>query len=155
MNQSNKIGLSMLFAGAIALAIIAVTAVSTYFLLSSEQPVAINLFGQSDEANQARFTSLDKFVISVDGDDRTHYLLLEMALKTNSDAAHEALLEFKPVAKNVLLRMFSQKSYEEVRQLKDIEALQSRVHKELAMVLVQNGYQHRIEEVLFTKMVIQ
>ncbi len=91
----------------------------------------------------------------MDGDDRTHYLLLEMALKTQSDAAHEALSEFKPVAKNVLLRMFSQKSYEEVRQLKDIEALQSRVHKELAMVLVQNGYQHRIEEVLFTKMVIQ
>ncbi|WP_413112647.1 flagellar basal body-associated protein FliL [Thaumasiovibrio sp. DFM-14] len=155
MTRGNKIGLSLVIAVAIAISIIGVTAFTTYSLLSGDQPVSISFFGGSDEDNRVRFTNLDKFVISIDGAERTHFLMLEMSLKTSSEEAHDALYEFKPLARNVLLRMFSKKTYEELREIKNIELLEGRVHQELTMALVQNGYNHRIDEVLFTKMVVQ
>lgn len=99
--------------------------------------------------------NLDKFVISVDGEERTHYLMLELALKTNSLQAHDELIEFKPLARNVLLKMFSQSTYEDLRKMNEIDSLQQQVMGQLRQVLAINGYNHQIEEVLFTKLVLQ
>ncbi len=114
-----------------------------------------SLFGNGQPETQVHFMSLDKFVISLNGDERMHYLLLELDLKTANVRAHEDLKTFRPIVNNVLLKMFSQMSYEEVRASSDIEVLQRQVKSQLSTTLAQSGYSHSIEDVLFTKLVLQ
>lgn len=136
-------------------ALMLVTAAATYSLLSNDNPINISVFSNKEPEDKAHFMKLDKFVISVDGEERTHYLMLELALKTNSASAHQDLIEFNPLVRNVLLKMFSKKSYEDLRQMNEIEELQLLVRNQLSQELLQNGYGYKIDDVLFTKMVIQ
>ncbi|MGR5166944.1 flagellar basal body-associated FliL family protein [Vibrio astriarenae] len=156
MINFNHPSVKLILAGLTAAALVVGAAGGTYYLISNNLPQGQSLFagnGQSD--NQVHFMPLDKFVISLNGEERMHYLLLELDLKTLSNHAHEDLLAYRPVVNNVLLKMFSQMSYEEMREMDDIEALQLQVKSQLTNTLQKNGYPHAISDVLFTKLVLQ
>lgn len=141
--------------GVVATALIAGTAFGTLMLVDNNDSDVSSLFSSSAKDEQTHFMSLDKFVISLNGEDRTHYLLLELDLKTSSTTAHEELIRFRPVVNNVLLKMFSQYSYEEMRSINDIDYMQKQVHLNLAKTLLENGFMYNIDDVLFTKLVLQ
>ncbi|WP_394242723.1 flagellar basal body-associated FliL family protein [Vibrio astriarenae] len=155
MFNFNHPGVKLVFAGLFSAALIVGAAGGTYYMLSNNLSQGDSLFSGSQSENQVHFMSLDKFVISLNGEERMHYLLLELDLKTMNNVAHEELLAFRPVVNNVLLKMFSQMSYEEMREMDDIEALQLQVKSKLTNTLQKNGYQHAISDVLFTKLVLQ
>lgn len=145
----------VLLAGLVAAALVAVTAVGTYSMMDNRINSGQGIFGSKSDESRAHFMPLDKFVISLNGDERMHYLLLELDIKTMSERAHEELHDYRPIVNNVLLKMFSQTSYEEMREMDDIEELQRKVKAHLTSTLAQNGYQHGITDVLFTKLVLQ
>ncbi|PSW04769.1 hypothetical protein C9J01_27785 [Photobacterium rosenbergii] len=155
MARNNVMGTKVIIAAMAASALIALSSIGTYAFIVNDNSSEFSIFARADKANRAHFMNLDKFVISVDGEERTHYLMLELALKTNSLQAHDELIEFKPLARNVLLKMFSQSTYEDLRKMNEIDSLQQQVMGQLRQVLAINGYNHQIEEVLFTKLVLQ
>ncbi|MBC7005632.1 flagellar basal body-associated FliL family protein [Photobacterium sp. BZF1] len=155
MARNNVMGTKVIIAAMAASALIALSSIGTYAFIVNDNSSDFSIFARADKTNRAHFMNLDKFVISVDGEERTHYLMLELALKTNSLQAHDELIEFKPLARNVLLKMFSQSTYEDLRKMNEIDSLQQQVMGQLRQVLAINGYNHQIEEVLFTKLVLQ
>ncbi|MGF1703053.1 flagellar basal body-associated FliL family protein [Photobacterium makurazakiensis] len=155
MARINVVSTKLILAALAASVLIATSSIATYSFIANDKSSEFSIFNNKESENRAHFMNLDKFVITIDGEERTHYLMLELALKTNSSKAHDQLIEFKPLARNVLLKMFSQSTFEELRQMNEIERLQLDVLAQLRKVLMLNGYSYQIEEVLFTKLVLQ
>ncbi|NRD72020.1 flagellar basal body-associated FliL family protein [Shewanella sp. VB17] len=105
--------------------------------------------------NTAKYYPLDKFVISVPGDEYSHYLLLEMALKSSSSNVKVTLDEADPLLRNSLMKMFSRKHFNDLNNSEQLESLQKEALVLLSGVLADNKYPIEIDEILFTRMVIQ
>lgn len=110
---------------------------------------------QEKEPNTAKFYPLDRFVISVPGDKYPHYLLLEMALKSSSPNVSRTLKEADPLVRNSLMKMFSRKHFNQLNDSHQLETLQKEALILLSGVLSDNHYPIELEDVLFTRMVIQ
>ncbi|MGM8892124.1 flagellar basal body-associated FliL family protein, partial [Psychrobacter sp. 1Y1] len=107
------------------------------------------------EVKSAQFYPLDKFVISIPGDEYPHYLLLEMAFKSRSNNVASIIEQADPVIKNSLMKMFSNKHFNELNSAKQFEPLQQEAHNVLSAVLEENNFAIELDDVLFTRMVIQ
>ncbi|WP_076413071.1 flagellar basal body-associated protein FliL [Shewanella sp. UCD-KL12] len=105
--------------------------------------------------NSAKFYPLDRFVISVPGDKFPHYLLLELALKSSSPDVTKTLSEADPLVRNSLMKMFSRKHFNQLNDSNQLEGLQLEALTLLSDVLKENNYEIELDEVLFTRMVIQ
>lgn len=155
MARTNVMSTKVILAALAAAVLIAVSSIATYAFIVNDQSAEFSVFSSSEDSKRAHFMNLDKFVITIDGEERTHYLMLELALKTSSSKAHDKLIEYKPLARNVLLKMFSQSTFEELRQMDEIERMQTEVLGKLRQAMALNGYAYQIDEVLFTKLVLQ
>ncbi|GIU37835.1 flagellar basal body-associated FliL family protein [Shewanella schlegeliana] len=107
------------------------------------------------EVKSAQFYPLDKFVISIPGDEYPHYLLLELALKSRSQNVESTIKQADPVIKNSLMKMFSHKHFNELNNAQQFESLQKEAHGLLSTVLAENDFAIELDDVLFTRMVIQ
>ncbi|WP_299010282.1 flagellar basal body-associated protein FliL [uncultured Shewanella sp.] len=107
------------------------------------------------EIKKERYYPLDRFVISVPGDQYPHYLLLEMALKSSSNNVKHKLTEADPVIRNALMRMFSSKSFEQINDPTQLEPLQQEAKTLLSNLFVEHQYKIDLEDLLFTRIVIQ
>ncbi|WKE66545.1 flagellar basal body-associated FliL family protein [Gallaecimonas kandeliae] len=102
------------------------------------------------------FQPLDKFVISLAGDEVQHYMMLELALVSHDPRMPEQSKELQPVIRNALLQYFSTRKYQEVREeIKDLSKLQLALKDRLKQTVDSYGYQLAVDEVLLTKVVIQ
>ncbi|GIU14686.1 MULTISPECIES: flagellar basal body-associated protein FliL [unclassified Shewanella] len=110
---------------------------------------------QEPEVEVAKFYPLDKFVISIPGEEYSHYLLLELAIKSRSKDAQYTLTQADSVIKNSLMKMFSTKHFDELNDTKRFEPLQKEAKSILSAVLAQNDFSIELDEVLFTRMIIQ
>ncbi|SHH17447.1 flagellar basal body-associated FliL family protein [Ferrimonas marina] len=105
--------------------------------------------------DQAKFHTLERFVISVPGDKFQHYVQLELALKSRTSNFDVVLEEAEPLVRNALMHLFSNKTYEELSQLRDLGGLQNEVKQALSQTLAANRYTAELDEVLFTRLVVQ
>ncbi|WP_153912489.1 flagellar basal body-associated FliL family protein [Shewanella sp. TC10] len=113
-------------------------------------------FGAFEPAPKvAKFYPLEKFIFSVPGKDTSHYLLLEMALKTRSENADQTIREADPLIKNALMVMFAEKDYEQLQANNHLKLLQKEAQVLLATVLNENNFAIELDDVLFTRMVVQ
>lgn len=103
----------------------------------------------------AKYYPLEKFIMSIPGDKYPHYMLLEMTVKSRNPLLESVLLEADPVIRNSLMKMFSRKTFQELNNLDQLESLQSEALVMIVKVLSENDFQSDIDEVLFTRMVIQ
>ncbi|ENY71393.1 flagellar basal body-associated FliL family protein [Aeromonas diversa] len=102
------------------------------------------------------FKPLDKFVISLEGGDETHYMVLEVALVTHNPDVLLQLDEQKPLLRNAMVQYFSHRSHDEVRkELQQIKVLQESLLKKLELTLASYGYKTYLDELLITKVVVQ
>jgi flagellar FliL protein len=112
--------------------------------LTKEKPVEIT-----------KFYPLDKFIISIPGEKYPHYLLLELALKSNNQELQPVLNEADPLIRNSLMKMFSRKKFQELNNNDQLDSLQSEALVNIVKVLMEHEFPSDIDEVLFTRMVIQ
>ncbi|MCL1050870.1 flagellar basal body-associated FliL family protein [Shewanella abyssi] len=110
---------------------------------------------QEPEVKLAQFYPLDKFVISITGEEYPHYLLLEMAFKSRSSNVARTIKAADPVIRNSLMKMFSKKHFNELKNAQQFEPLQKEAHVLLSLVLAENNFDIELDDVLFTRMVIQ
>jgi len=139
----------------LTLFVISWSAIVFWVGLQSPETIAKVFSSAEDEVITAEFYPLDKFVISVPGDDYPHYLLLEMAFKSSSEGVEKTIKKADPLIRNSLMKMFAKKHFNELNNSQQLESLQQEAHLLLTAVLANNQYNIQIDEVLFTRMVIQ
>lgn len=155
MARTNVMSTKVILAALAAAVLIAASSIATYAFIVNDQSAEFSVFSSSDNSKRAYFMNLEKLVITIDGEERTHYLMLELALKTSSAKAHDQLIEYKPLVRNALLKLFSKNTFEELRQMDEIERMQTEALGKLRQAMALNGYAYQIDEVLFTKLVLQ
>lgn len=102
-----------------------------------------------------KFYPLEKFIISIPGEKYPHYLLLELALKSSNPELQAVLNEADPLIRNSLMKMFSRKKFEDLNNNDQLDSLQSEALVHIVKVLIEHKFPSDIDEVLFTRMVIQ
>lgn len=109
------------------------------------------------EGSKNQYFPMERVIISINGDkeDLPHYLLLELSLKSGDSAIREVLHDADPLIRNTLMKMFSKKPYAELRDTDQIDALQQEALQKITKVLDEHEFPSQIDEVLFTRMVIQ
>ena len=150
----SAIGLSCLLTAGACLFVIKSYDVSSG---SFSMPKILEIF-KTDEnkvASKASYHNLEKFVLSIKGKRQTHYVMLEMAIKTYHQDKIKAIDEYMPVIRNALLKLFHHKNYEQLYGENNVDTLQKEVHQTLIIAFGDDEITQYIDAVLFTKYVIQ
>ncbi|WP_318443615.1 flagellar basal body-associated FliL family protein [Photobacterium leiognathi] len=143
--------------------IVAVVTFSTTLWYSQQNTSTPNIgtwftkvFQSGPEATaQPVFHPLDKVVVSVKGERQTHFVMLELAVQTHYPERIKQIDNYMPLVRNALLKMFSKKRYEELQNQQTIEQLQQEVKQTLTDAFANTTIARDIDDVLFTKYVIQ
>ncbi|GHA59057.1 flagellar basal body-associated protein FliL [Photobacterium aphoticum] len=101
------------------------------------------------------FLPLNKFVMSVPGKERLHYLMLEITLMSYDRQQIELIQEFKPLVQNAVVSAVSQKGYDELVAKEAMSTLELELRDGIRGVMNEMAGANGIEKVLITKMVIQ
>jgi len=112
-------------------------------------------FSEPEQSEQPAFHSLDKLVFSVKGKRQTHFVMLELALETRQPEKIKDIDNYMPVVRNALLKLFSNKTYEQLQNQPTIDELQEEVKQTLLTAFVNTNFSHIIDDVLLTKYVVQ
>jgi len=122
--------------------------------LFSESPLAF-LTERKQVSNDPSFLSLDKVVLSVKGKRQTHFVMLEVAVETRYPERIENINNYMPVVRNSLLNLFSDKTYDDLRQDGAVHQLQNQVKQSVLLAFEGTDIIRDIDDVLLTKYVVQ
>lgn len=112
-------------------------------------------FQDETRSEQPSFHSLDKLVLSVKGQRQTHFVMLELALETHQPERIKNIDNYMPVVRNSLLKLFSNKTYEQLQNQPTIDSLQEEVKETLLTAFADTHLARDIDDVLLTKYVVQ
>lgn len=101
------------------------------------------------------FLPMDKFVVSVQGNNRLHYLMLELSLMSYNQEQMKELEEYTPVIRNAVITKLASKNYDELSSPGVIEPLQGELREHIRSNLSNIASMANVDRVLVTKMVIQ
>ena len=113
--------------------------------LTSEQPAT----------KGPRFHPLDKVVLTIKGKKQTHFVMLELAVETRRPERIKDIDAYMPMIQNSLLKLFSDKTFDELQQAGAIDTLQSEVKETLLFAFAKTDFVRDIDDVLLTKYVVQ
>ena len=113
--------------------------------LTSEQPAT----------KGPRFHPLDKVVLTIKGKKQTHFVMLELAVETRRPERIKDIDAYMPMIQNSLLKLFSDKTFDELQQAGAIDTLQSEVKETLLLAFAKTDFVRDIDDVLLTKYVVQ
>lgn len=101
------------------------------------------------------FHELDKVVLSVKGKRQTHFVMLEIAIETRRPERIQSIDNYMPVVRNALLKLFSDKTYDDLRQNGSVDLLQNQVKQTVLLAFENTDLVEGIDDVLLTKYVVQ
>ncbi|NNN58498.1 flagellar basal body-associated FliL family protein [Vibrio sp. 1-2 (7-a)] len=101
------------------------------------------------------FHPLDKVVLTVKGKKQTHFVMLELAIETRRPERIKDIDEYMPMIQNSLLKLFSDKTFDELQQAGAIDILQNEVKQTLLLAFAKTDIVREIDDVLLTKYVVQ
>ncbi|WP_253657897.1 MULTISPECIES: flagellar basal body-associated protein FliL [unclassified Vibrio] len=101
------------------------------------------------------FHPLDKVVLTVKGKKQTHFVMLELAIETRRPERIKDIDEYMPMVQNSLLKLFSEKTFDELQQAGAIDILQNEVKQTLLLAFAKTDIVREIDDVLLTKYVVQ
>ncbi|MCA0936729.1 flagellar basal body-associated FliL family protein [Vibrio alginolyticus] len=109
----------------------------------------------ASKETESSFHSLEKIVLSVKGKKQSHFVMLEVAIETRNPERIQAIDNYMPVVRNSLLKLFSDKTYEALREHGTVNQLQEEVKKSILLAFADNDIARDIDDVLLTKYVLQ
>ena len=101
------------------------------------------------------FHPLDKVVLTVKGKKQTHFVMLELAIETRRPERIKEIDEYMPMVQNSLLKLFSDKTFDQLQQAGVIDILQDEVKQTLLLAFAKTDIVREIDDVLLTKYVVQ
>ncbi|GAA5645298.1 flagellar basal body-associated FliL family protein [Vibrio proteolyticus] len=105
--------------------------------------------------NTPSFHALDKIVLSVKGKKQSHFVMLEVAVETRRPERIKDIDDYMPVVRNSLLKLFADKSFDDLQREGAIDDLQNEVKQTLLMAFAKTDIVRDIDDVLLTKYVVQ
>lgn len=110
---------------------------------------------QETRDTKPSFHSLEKVVLSVKGKKQSHFVMLEVAIETRNLERISAIDGYMPVVRNSLLKLFSDKTYEALREHGTVNQLQEEVKQSILLAFADTDIVRDIDDVLLTKYVLQ
>ncbi|KLN66203.1 MULTISPECIES: flagellar basal body-associated FliL family protein [Vibrio] len=101
------------------------------------------------------FHELEKIVLSVKGKRQTHFVMLEVAIETRRPEKIQNIDDYMPIVRNSLLKLFSDKTYDDLRQDGAVNLLQNQVKQTVLLAFEDTELVREIDDVLLTKYVVQ
>ncbi|MDD1781871.1 flagellar basal body-associated FliL family protein [Enterovibrio sp. ZSDZ35] len=114
-----------------------------------------DFFSKEEVRQGPSFHPLEKIVLSIKGNNQTHFVMLELAIETRSPERMTAIDNYMPVIQNALLKLFADKHYNDLQEEGAIENLQSEVKNTLITAFNKTDLVRDIDDVLLTKYVVQ
>ncbi|MGR5131054.1 flagellar basal body-associated FliL family protein [Vibrio alfacsensis] len=113
------------------------------------------LTNEDPKSEGPSFHPLEKVVLTVKGKKQTHFVMLELAVETRRPERIKDLDNYMPIVKNSLLKLFSNKTFDELQKSGSIELLQNEVKETLLVAFAETDIVQDIDDVLLTKYVVQ
>ncbi len=108
--------------------------------------------GRSDDlANIGPMYALDKFIVNLASDGGSRYLRTSINLELSSPEFQAEVDKKKPLVRDIIIRVLSAKSYEEISTIRGKETLKDELVTELNKVFIDG----QVKNVFFTEFVIQ
>ncbi|MDF3125151.1 flagellar basal body-associated FliL family protein [Rheinheimera sp. 1928-s] len=102
------------------------------------------------------FFPMEKFVMSVNSDPNSRYLVLELTLVTHKPDTVAALKEATPLLRNAMVEHFAKSSHLEVKlAMQQIEEVQKLLLGRFNQTLADNKFDDQLDNVLITNIFIQ
>lgn len=101
------------------------------------------------------YHSLEKVVLSVKGKQQNHFLMLELAVETRNPEKIANINDYMPVVENSLIKLFSDKTYEDLQADGAVDHLQREVKQTILTAFDKTPIIRNIDDVLLTKYVVQ
>jgi len=129
----------------------------SYWLLKPDQPGAAALAeaaAEPVEPAEYEFFAVQKVIVSVRGDGREHYFVLDLALQAEASDEPKKFEQVEPLVRNSVVAYLSGLPFEELRGLK-IDELQGRLETVLFADFARQNAAVPFTHVLVNKLIVQ
>lgn len=103
---------------------------------------------------EVAFFAVNKIIVSIPGETREHYFVLDLALYGDSKTDPKSMEKIEPLVRNSVVSALSVKSFNGLRQ-QPIAALQSELQQVLQKDFASLGVPRPFTHVLVSKLVVQ
>lgn len=112
---------------------------------------------EEDAPKELQIYTIKKVLLTLPepGQTRLHHAQLDVVLTSFDPAAITTLKKLDPLLRNVILESFSDKTFSQLREMKNIGALQSDVQNAVVANLAKYKLDLELLDVKFSKMVVQ
>ena len=94
---------------------------------------------------------LDKFIVNLSSDSGSRYLRAALNLELSSEELQAEVEKKTPLIRDIIIKVLSAKSYEEISTIRGKESLKDELVSEINKVFIDG----RVENVFFTEFVVQ
>jgi flagellar FliL protein len=102
------------------------------------------------------FFPMEKFVMSVNSDPNSRYLVLELTLVTHKAGTLDLLKDANPLLRNAMVEHFAKTTHLEVKlAMQQIEQVQQKLLERFNQTLADNKFEGQLDKVLITNIFIQ
>ncbi|HEY8940258.1 MAG TPA: flagellar basal body-associated FliL family protein [Cellvibrio sp.] len=117
----------------------------------AEEPAAVN---NSDEAEEYKFFPIEKVIVSLQGDGREHYFVLDLVLQADIDTDNKKLQQIDPMVRNSVVAHLSSMAFSQLRSM-PIAELQTSLEKVVQADFASRQVIQPFAHVLVSKLVVQ
>ncbi|MGF1769175.1 flagellar basal body-associated FliL family protein [Enterovibrio makurazakiensis] len=145
---------------AIVSVVLLALAAGGWFFYSQKNSNFVEVSADSDIAPMAmvkkpQFISMPRFVVSVEGESRLHYLMLELSLMTYDPEQQAAMTEMMPVLRNAVVKLLNGKTFDNLSVSGSLPVLEDELRDVLQAQMNEMTGSKGLERVLITKLVVQ
>ncbi|MGL5005886.1 MAG: flagellar basal body-associated FliL family protein [Plesiomonas sp.] len=101
------------------------------------------------------FINLDRFVVSVQGEERLRYMMLELSLMTYNGQFEAQVQEFMPLVRNSIVTELSHENFAKLTAPNAMTALQEKLLTAVRTTMQKSAGDSAVDQVLITKLVVQ
>lgn len=118
---------------------------------SAEETAAV---AASGEAEEYKFFPIEKVIVSLQGEDREHYFVLDLVLQADVDTDNKKLQQIDPMVRNSVVAHLSSMAFNQLRAM-PIAELQSSLEKVVQADFASRQVIQPFAHVLVSKLVVQ
>lgn len=106
------------------------------------------------EAEEYKFFPIEKVIVSLQGDGREHYFVLDLVLQTDVDTDNKKLQQIDPMVRNSVVAHLSSMAFNQLRSM-PIAELQASLEKVVQADFASRQVIQPFAHVLVSKLVVQ
>ncbi len=109
---------------------------------------------KTGKAEEYKFFAIQKIIVSLPGDGREHYFVLDLVLQANSDTDDKKLQQIDPMVRNSVVAHLSAMTFNQLRGL-PITELQAKLEEVVLADFASRQVVQPFAHVLVSKLVVQ